>query len=60
MSQTAICAETCAEIEAESGRTACRPDPPGGTQLWVGYGCAARSFDYHPITKPEKVQICNL
>ena len=27
---------------------------PGGTQLWVGYGCAARSFDHHPITKPEK------
>ena len=34
---------------------------PGGTQLWVGYGCAARSFDdHHPITKPEKTQICNL
>ena len=32
----------------------------GGTQLWVGYGCAARSFDHHPITKPEKTQICNL
>ena len=34
--------------------------PGGGTQLWVGYGCAARSFDHHPITKPEKMQICNL
>ena len=34
--------------------------PGGGTQLWVGYGCAARSFDHHPITKPEKTQICNL
>ena len=35
---------------------------PGGTQLWVGYGCAARSFDHHSIglTKPEKMQICNL
>ena len=33
---------------------------PGGTQLWVEYGCAARSFDHHPITKPEKTQICNL
>ena len=33
---------------------------PGGTQLWVRYGCAARSFDHHPITKPEKTQICNL
>ena len=33
---------------------------PGGTQLWVGYRCAARSFDHHPITKPEKTQICNL
>ena len=32
----------------------------GGTQLWVGYRCAARSFDHHPITKPEKTQICNL
>ena len=32
----------------------------GGTQLWVGYGCAARSFDHHPITKPEKTQICYL
>ena len=32
----------------------------GGTQLWVGYGCAARSFNHHPITKPEKTQICNL
>ena len=32
----------------------------GGTQLWVGYGCTARSFDHHPITKPEKTQICNL
>ena len=34
-----------------------------GTQLWVGYGCAARSFDHHPcdpVTKPEKMQICNL
>ena len=31
----------------------------GGTQLWVGYGCVARSFN-HPITKPEKMQICNL
>ena len=35
-------------------------DPGGGTQLWVGYGCAARSFDHHPITKPEKTQICYL
>ena len=34
--------------------------PLGGTQLWVGYGCAARSFDHHPITKPEKAQIRNL
>ena len=34
--------------------------PGGGTQLWVGYGCAARSFDHHPTTKPEKTQICNL
>ena len=33
---------------------------PGGTQRWVGYGCATRSFDHHPITKPEKTQICNL
>ena len=33
---------------------------PGGTQLWVGYGCAARSFEHHPITKPEKTQICYL
>ena len=33
---------------------------PGGTQLWVGYGCAALSFDHHPVTKPEKTQICNL
>ena len=32
----------------------------GGTQLWVGYGCAAQSFDHHPITKPEKTQICDL
>ena len=32
----------------------------GGSQLWVGYGCAVRSFDHHPITKPEKMQICNL
>ena len=32
----------------------------GGTQLWVGYGCATPSFDHHPITKPEKVQIFNL
>ena len=32
----------------------------GGTQLWVGYGCAARSFDHHPITKPVKTQICDL
>ena len=32
----------------------------GGTQVWVGYGCASRSFDHHPITKPEKMQICNL
>ena len=36
------------------------PNAGGGTQLWVGYGCAARSFDHHPITKPEKTQICNL
>ena len=36
------------------------PHPRGGTQLWVGYGCAARSLDHHLITKPEKVQICNL
>ena len=34
--------------------------PPGSTQIWVGYGCAAQSFDHPPITKPEKVQICNL
>ena len=34
--------------------------PGGGTQLWVGYGCAARSFDHYPITKPEKTQICYL
>ena len=27
---------------------------PGGTQFWVGYGCVARSFDHHPITKPER------
>ena len=33
---------------------------PGGTQLGFGYGCATRSFDHHPITKPEKTQICNL
>ena len=26
----------------------------GGTELWVGYGCAARSFDHHPITKPRR------
>ena len=32
---------------------------PGGYS-WVGYGCAARSFDHHPITKPEKTQICYL
>ena len=32
----------------------------GGTQLWVGHGCAARSFEHHPITKPEKARICNL
>ena len=32
----------------------------GGTQLWVGYGCAARSLDHHPIKKPEKTQICYL
>ena len=32
----------------------------GGTQLWVGYGCATRSFYHHPITKPEKTQICDL
>ena len=32
----------------------------GSTQLWVGYGCAAQSFDHHPITKPEKTQICYL
>ena len=35
-------------------------NPRGGTQLWVGYGCAARSFEHHPITKPEKMQICYL
>ena len=34
--------------------------PTGGTQLWVGYRCTARSFNYHPITKPEKMQICDL
>ena len=34
--------------------------PGGGTQLWVGYGCAARSFDHNPISKPEKAQIRNL
>ena len=32
----------------------------GGTQLGVGYGCVARNFDHHPITKPEKTQICDL
>ena len=31
-----------------------------GTQFWVGYECAARSFDHHPITKPEKTQIWDL
>ena len=36
------------------------PTPRGGTQLRVGYGCAARSFDHHPITNPEKTQICYL
>ena len=34
--------------------------PGGGTQLWVGYGCAAQSFEHYPITKPEKTQICYL
>ena len=33
---------------------------PESTQTWVGYGCVAHSFDHHPITKPEKMQICNL
>ena len=32
----------------------------GATQIWVRYRCPARSFDHHPITKPEKMQICNL
>ena len=32
----------------------------GSTQLWVGYGCAALSSNYHPITKPEKMHICDL
>ena len=33
---------------------------PGVTQIWVGYGGATRSFDHHPISKPEKMQNCNL
>ena len=40
------------------------PTPPflpgGGTQLWVGYGGAAQSFDHLPITKPEMPRNCNL
>ena len=32
----------------------------GGTQILVGYGCPARSFNHHPITKPERTKICNL
>ena len=32
----------------------------GVTQIWVGYGCPAWSFNHHPITKPEKMKICNL
>ena len=32
----------------------------GGTQIWVGYGCPAQSFDHHLKTKPEKMQICDL
>ena len=31
--------------------------PEGGTQLWVGYGCAARSFDHHPIDHSHIVLI---
>ena len=31
-----------------------------GTQMWVGYGCAAQSFEHHPTTKPEKAQNYNL
>ena len=26
----------------------------GGTQLWVGYGCAAWSFDHHPIQNQRR------
>ena len=33
---------------------------PGGSQISVGYGVAARSFDHHPIAKSEKTQNCNL
>ena len=31
----------------------------GGTQIWVGYGSPAQSFNHYPITKPEKTKICN-
>ena len=34
--------------------------PPGGTQIWMGYGCPARTFDHYPITKPEEMQIYSL
>ena len=34
--------------------------PGGGTQIWVGYGSPAQSFNHYPITKPEKTKICNL
>ena len=31
----------------------------GGTQKNFGYGCAAGNFDYQPIVKPQRHQICN-
>ena len=59
--------ETCAFVEY-AGKHMCKyrsqlkrlAHTRGGTQLWVGYGCAAQSFDHHPIAKPEKMQICKL
>ena len=32
---------------------------PGGYSTFE-LGCAAQNFDHHPITKPEKTQICDL
>ena len=55
--QTILCCHLESPIPC---KLSCPPPPRGGTQLWVGYGCAARSFDHHPITKPEKTQICYL